>query len=377
MNTLQSLSVDSEGACLALNWANGKTRRYHAVWLRDNAQDALTRDPRNGQKLLTLAEIPADTAIADAHLDGDAIEVKFTSEDRVIAFSARWLDAHAYDVCAPEKPGWLSQHVSTWQGDLSVPGGEMAALDLRADDLRDWLAAVRRYGFAKVSGGARESGALLDVAALFGFVRETNYGKFFEVRTEVNPSNLAYTGMGLQGHTDNPYRDPVPTLQILYCLENSAKGGDSMVVDGFAVAKRLQGEDPEGFDALAQYCANFEYTGESGVRLKSRRPMIELAPDGKMIGIRFNNRSTAPLTGVPFDAMPTYYRAYRRFAALVDDPEMAVTFKLEPGECFIVDNTRVLHARAGYSGAGTRWLQGCYADRDGLLSTLAALEEKA
>ena len=39
-----------------------------------------------------------------------------------------------------------------------------------------------------------------------------------------------------------------------------------------------------------------------------------------------------------------------------------------------MDNTRVLHARKGYSGAGHRWLQGCYADKDGLLSTLAALE---
>ena len=55
---------------------------------------------------------------------------------------------------------------------------------------------------------------------------------YFEVRTEVNPSNLAYTGLGLQAHTDNPYRDPVPTLQILYCLENSGEGGDSYVVDG-------------------------------------------------------------------------------------------------------------------------------------------------
>ena len=52
----------------------------------------------------------------------------------------------------------------------------------------------------------------------------------------------------------------------------------------------------------------------------------------------------------------------------------AVGFKLAPGEGFIVDNTRVLHGRNAYSGAGTRWLQGCYADKDGLLSTLAVLE---
>jgi alpha-ketoglutarate-dependent taurine dioxygenase len=55
---------------------------------------------------------------------------------------------------------------------------------------------------------------------------------------------------------------------------------------------------------------------------------------------------------------------------------MSISFKLSPGESFIVDNTRILHARNGYSGEGSRWLQGCYADKDGLLSTLAALETR-
>jgi gamma-butyrobetaine dioxygenase len=39
-----------------------------------------------------------------------------------------------------------------------------------------------------------------------------------------------------------------------------------------------------------------------------------------------------------------------------------------------MDNRRVLHGRAGYdTAAGERHLQGCYADVDGLRSTLAVL----
>src|SRR5690606_28301303 len=206
--------------------------------------------------------------------------------------------------------------------------------------------------------------------------RETNYGRYFDVRSEVKPSNLAYTGLGLQAHTDNPYRDPVPTLQILYCLENSADGGESLIVDGFAAAQRLRDEDGVAFDMLSGYCARFEYAGTPGVRLRAKRPMIELAPDGELAAIRFNNRSTAAIVDVPYDLVPEYYRAWRAFAAIIDDPAMAVTFRLDPGQCFIVDNTRVLHARTAYTGTGTRWLQGCYPDRDGLLSTLAAIEEE-
>jgi len=104
--------------------------------------------------------------------------------------------------------------------------------------------------------------------------------------------------------------------------------------------------------------------------------MIELSPDGELIAIRFNNRSVAPITDVPYEDMESYYKAYRTFSDIINDPQLTVNFKLNPGECFIVDNTRVLHARTAYSGAGTRWLQGCYVDKDGLLSTISTMLEK-
>ena len=105
--------------------------------------------------------------------------------------------------------------------------------------------------------------------------------------------------------------------------------------------------------------------------------MIELAPDGELIGVRFNNRSAAAFTDIPFEVMPTYYDAYRRFGEIIDDPAMEVSFRLDPGECFVVENTRVLHSRKAYGGTGHRWLQGCYADRDSLLSRYRVLSEGA
>lgn len=376
--TLQQVEIFDDGQGVRLSWQGGRQARFHAMWLRDNAQDAETRSPGNGQRLITIGDIPADTRLASASFDAGALTLTFAPENKQVIFDAQWLARHAYDSGeAHRSPGWLASQVVPWDArhQDQLHQAPLARLQQDPQVLRVWLAAVARDGVAKVTDGPADSGALEQVAALFGFVRETNYGRWFEVRTEVNPSNLAYTGLGLQAHTDNPYRDPVPTLQILYCLENSAEGGESLVVDGFAVAKRLQDEDPTGFALLAKYCARFEYAGSDGVRLRSRRPMIELAPDGELIAIRFNNRSTAPIVDVPYEDMSAYYAAYRRFAEIVDDPAMAMAFKLEPGQSFIVDNTRVLHARNGYSGTGSRWLQGCYADKDGLLSTLAALSE--
>lgn len=376
--TLEHVAIFNDGQGLELTWQGGRRARFHAIWLRDNAQDPETRAPGNGQRLITIGDIPADTRLASADIENGTLQLTFAPENKQVVFDQVWLAQHAYDCGhAARAMGWLSDVVVPWTADHQdqLHAAPLTQLQSDTQALQSWLAAVQRDGVAKVTEGPTESGALLQVAGLFGFVRETNYGRWFEVRTEVNPSNLAYTGLGLQAHTDNPYRDPVPTLQILYCLENSAEGGDSLVVDGFAVAQRLKEEDPHGFELLSKYCARFEYAGSDGVRLRSRRPMIELAPDGELIGIRFNNRSTAPIVDVPYDEMQAYYAAYRRFAEIVDDPAMAMAFKLEPGQSFIVDNKRVLHARNGYSGAGSRWLQGCYADKDGLLSTLAALSE--
>ena len=356
---------------------DGTTLRFHAVWLRDNAWDGETRSSGNGQRLITINSLPQDVRIAAAEMNGGMLQVTFAPESKAVSYDLNWLKLHAYDrQTTSHDTGWTASTIETWDKGLTskLPRADFNAVKARPGALRDWLAGVARYGVGVLTAGPVKPEALLEVAGLFGYVRETNYGRYFEVRTEVNPTNLAYTGLGLQAHTDNPYRDPVPTLQILYCLENSAQGGENMVVDGFAAALRLKAENPTWFDVLTRYCANFEYAGEKGVRLTSRRPMIELAPDGELVAVRFNNRSTAAITDVPFEHMETYYAAYRRLADIIDDEAMEVTFKLSPGECFIVDNTRVLHARKGYSGSGTRWLQGCYADKDGLLSKLSVLE---
>lgn len=375
---MASVTVSKDGGVLTLQAGNQGALRFHATWLRDNAWDAATRAAGNGQRLIALRDIAPNIHITTAALDGKRLTVGFAPEGKSVDYDIDWLQAHAYDRPQRRAPGWIADTVTPWDSGLmnAVPVGEFNTVQRDPVALREWLRPMRQYGFAKLTGGPVEPGSLLKVAGLFGYVRETNYGVYFEVRTEVNPTNLAFTGLGLQAHSDNPYRDPVPTMQILYCLENSAEGGESMVVDGFRAALRLQAENPAWFDVLSQHCARFEYAGEAGVCLRSRRPMIELAPDGELVAVRFNNRSTAAITDVPFDRMAEYYAAYRRLGEIIDDPAMEVTFKLNPGECFVVDNTRVLHARKGYSGSGKRWLQGCYPDKDGMLSALAALEQQ-
>ncbi len=112
------------------------------------------------------------------------------------------------------------------------------------------LESVLGLGFAVLRDVPCREGQVLEVAETFGYVRETNYGRLFDVRVEPDPNNLAFTGARITPHTDNPYRDPVPTLQLLHCLSNAAIGGDSGLVDGFKAAALLRAEDPEAFGVL-------------------------------------------------------------------------------------------------------------------------------
>jgi len=207
---------------------------------------------------------------------------------------------------------------------------------------------------------------------LFGYVRETNYGRLFDVVSVEEPQNLAFTAMALGNHTDNPYRDPVPQLQLLHCLEAAGEGGASIVVDGFAVAERLRRDAPEAFDRLTKTKVPFRYVEPGSVDLRHAAPLIELDSEGSLRAIRYNSRSIGPVDLDP-DDVPPFYAAHRRFGRMLHDPAMTVGFSLRPGDLFVVDNRRVLHGRRGFGG-GRRHLQGAYADADSLTSKLRVLE---
>ena len=75
-----------------------------------------------------------------------------------------------------------------------------------------------------------------------------------------------------------------------------------------------------------------------------------------------------------FDDVVPFYKALFKFRTMLESEESQFRFRLQRGDLLLLDNERVLHGRIGRS-VGVRHLQGCYADRDGLLSTLRVLEK--
>ncbi len=375
MSFFKSVKVINSGKAILLSPKNGASLRFHSTWLRDNALDTKTRDNNNGQRLITVSDVPVKTYIKSASLNKKSkeITINFLPKKKQVIFSTNWLKNNAYDKKQVGSKVWINPDLKIWSKNTlkHIPIINYKTAKSNKKLLINWLKSLNSFGFAKITGCEKKTGTVIKVAKLFGYVRETNYGKYFDVKSKTNAINLAYTNHGLQAHTDNPYRNPVPTIQILHCIKNSTKGGETKVIDGFNAALHLKKKNKKYFDLLSKYCSRFEFKRKKNIHLKSRFPMIKLSPDRELIAIHFNNRSIAPLTDVPYNDMLNYYKAYRKFSKIIDDPKMAIKFKLKEGDCIIVDNTRVLHARTAYSGTGSRLLQGCYADKDGLLSKIS------
>ncbi|MFZ9037440.1 MAG: 2-trimethylaminoethylphosphonate dioxygenase [Gammaproteobacteria bacterium] len=372
MSRIREISYDAGE--LAITWENAGRSELQAIWLRDHCQMPASRDPGNGQRLLNITDIPPDIAIDKASLEDGKLIVEFGPDGHRSEFDPDWLYRNCYclnsqydDRSETSKLLWRSDSFSETLPRHAYPDYcEQARSKLAA------LQAVRDYGFVLLDAVPCEPGQILKVIETFGFVRETNYGPLFEVRTRVDPNNLAYTNLGLGCHLDNPYRDPVPGLQLLHCLESSTEGGESILQDGFMAATILRQENPGHFATLSHNWINFRFRDDSA-DLQSRVPLIEVNDRNEVIKVRFNNRSIDTIMLAP-DQIQQFYSAYRHYAEILERAELQVVFKLQPGELLLFDNTRVLHARKAYSASGSRHLQGAYSDLDGLYSSLRILE---
>jgi len=366
--------LEHEGRVIAVSWADGYHGTFHSIWLRDNCPCSECAHPGTGQRLLDTISIPGDIAPSSVTPAEDgSVEIVWTHGGHISRYAPDWLRAHSYSGAGL---GDRDAPLMLWGREImhDLPEADYADVVSREETLRDWLAGVDRFGFAILHQVPIRPGEVTRVVDLFGYVRETNYGRLFDVRSVVNPNNLAFTGLPLGVHTDNPYRDPTPTLQLLHCLSTSASGGETILVDGFRVAEALRPSDSDKFDLLCRQAIPFRFQDEQ-TDLATEVPVITLGPGGGVAAIHFNNRSKAPLV-LDEDLIEPYYEAYRRFAIMLADPEFEICFGLEAGDLLIMDNLRVLHGRTGFSAAGERHLQGCYADRDGLRSRLAVLNRQ-
>jgi gamma-butyrobetaine dioxygenase len=345
---------------LQLRRDDGGVMKIHPLWLRERADGPEQMDATNGQRLYDPADLPADLAVVAATERAPSLWTLRFSDGFTAEYSAARLLAeagqNAADTGLPPRVAWTGALAPLPILPWPPNPGDAALLRMAETFLR--------YGFVILRGVPGNDGAVLDVASRFGWVRDTNFGKMFNVRSEPRPEDLAYTGLPLDPHTDNPYRDPVPGVQLLHCLTNRTTGGFSTVVDGLTVAEALRDRDPVAYGLLAKTPVRFVYTYQR-TELVDYAPLIEHDSSGAIVGLRVSPKlEFVPL--LPEPELAAFYRARRLLDRMLRDEEFSIRFLLGDGDLMMFDNRRVLHGRTGFDPQeGLRHLQGCYIDIDG------------
>ena len=324
-----------------------------------------------------------------------------------------------------------------WRADLfvrnggagapTVPFEEVVSPDNDNEGLQRLLAHLVKYGLACVSGTPGTMAETERLARRIGFVEETLYGKMWATAPDLTPrdptqaysgdsptvqlrqgnaaalqqqqqqrgegagsdgsvesySDTAYSNVELHLHTDGCYYTNPPGLQIFNCAYNTAAGGASRYVDGFAVAAQLQHEDPDAFAFLAEaalpyHCFDsavhqlawgpiFDFK-RRGMRLKRSTTTTTTTTSSNQLAlqlssIRHNDYDRAALcVGMSSSEVEQFYAHHTTLTALLRDPSNVLLLPQHEGNTMICNNHRVLHGRDAFEGA--RNLMGCYIGKD-------------
>lgn len=136
-------------------------------------------------------------------------------------------------------------------------------------------------------------------------------------------------------HTDSSYHQSPHDIVAFQMVQADAVGGDSLMVPVEHILERL---DTELVDMLAQPVFPFG---------KTFRPILWQNRDGPCIRYYREQIETARAGGAHLDDKAV--AAIDAIDAVLDDPEVAFRFRIEPGEILFMNNWRVLHGRTGFA----------------------------
>ena len=341
---------------------------FNYYWLRDNCSTSFDSETR--ERVFDIFHLPNPPKPRAARIGDAGLEIEWDGENHVSHYGLDWLAACAsgprFDPANMPRKAWYADHYPAIH---RVPFAQ-----LREDKsaVAGWLKAMLVEGIAFITEMPDSDAALTELVAHIGLVRPTFFGEYFDVRTHIEASNLAYTAKALELHTDTPAEELAPGLQFLHCRANTVEGGDNLFLDGVAVAEDLRIEAPEDFRILSEtlvpyYCEHDTYD------MRSYQRVIELDGDGAVSGVTISQHM-ADVFDMPQRDLDQFYPAFCRFGRMMTRDKYMMRFNIRAGECIAFDNHRIVHGRDAYSAtSGDRYLRGCYADRGELRSAYRIL----
>lgn len=376
------------------------------TWLRDS--DPQLIHPSTRQKLHSSVDVPLEARIASARLTQDGTHLSVTWEENTAAgTSSKWPRESVFPLDILQRHADLKRHDAfhhavspiPWTSDNLLQSADLflsyTSLHAPAGLLRG-LEQLTRYGILFVTNVPYEETSddrceLSALAQLFSEIRETFYGRVWDVRSKGEESrNIAYTNLDLGLHMDLQYLENPPRYQILHMLRNrGVQDGESIFSDSLHAAYSLRDSSRLSYDVLCESAVGFHYLNDSH-HLYREHPTIELSGATRNSDVAYINYSPPFQSPLPLHTARDvrFLPALKEFTTLIHAPERLYEFAMREGVAVMFDNRRVLHGRREFTNATAaaqcnstattdiqRWLKGCYLEADGVMDRLRTLRD--
>ena len=365
--------IEQQDNKLLISWDDGHQSTFHHIWLRDNCSCEACGDHSGGHRFLELRDIPTDVAPRSAQVNAQGgLEIIWPPDGHQTHYQADWLRAHCY--ATGERNSRRPQPI-LWDKSIAgrVPEADYGKAQRDEAERLHIHESVRTYGLCLLRNVPSQVEETERLASLLGYVRETHYGRVFELITTPNPAVLANSPHPIRPHTDENFREPPPGIMIFHCLQASEDGGGvSVMTDGFKIAADLKEAHPEVYYLLSRVPIPHRRFIET-VGLRAESPIISLDYFGQIKEFRLNERTMGPLD-LPPELMEPTYAALRQVFDMAYDPQYHLHHLLNSGEAFVFDNARVMHARTGFNG--NRHVRLCHIGSDEFYSRWRVLSRR-
>ncbi|RJE19599.1 Gamma-butyrobetaine [Aspergillus sclerotialis] len=373
-------------ARLGLSFPEHGIHTYDYKWLREGCKCTRCVDPGTKQRNFNAAHIPSDIRPQAVEWDGQTLEILWENDidgydDHKTTYTADYLIKPSFRFPIATGPTrkrflWRRESMNELQHWISFN-------DYMNDDARftEAMKSLSVLGVIFVKDIPQSREMVEKIATRMGPLRNTFYGPTWDVRSIPDAKNVAYTAKPLDFHMDLMYMDNPPGFQLLHCLENSCQGGESLFADSFMAVSDMWYKYPDFAEQLQQLHLTYTYDHDNAMYTASW-PVFQYHSAQRKSGERIlANVNYSP----PFQSHTTQthwtmasrgpsqrrnpIEPLRVFADQLGREENIFKLKLDPGQCVIFENRRVVHSRRQFDNStGKRWLAGAYVDSDALMS---------
>ncbi|KAK0611331.1 hypothetical protein B0T14DRAFT_441523 [Immersiella caudata] len=374
-----SVKVWQKGVALPIQDGKGSIV-VSPLWLRDCCTCSQCVDPDSGQKNFATTELPNKPKISHIEMSSDGAVVVEWENDIMAGGEGNHTSRYS-----------AGQLMTLYSGRRDLSGVSVtptlwnqakykSIMDKCVVSYDNWLnnddayyAAFEKLaetGLIFVKNVPRSETEVEKIANRIGMLQHTFYGHTWDVRSKPRAENVAYTSKFLGLHQDLMYHEPIPKLQLLHCLENNCEGGESLFSDGIRAAYDLKLNQPYNYQHLVKLNVPFHYD-KGGHHYWAYLPTIRdqgglvsqthwAPPFQGFFGVQKQPSWYTKRERFHY-SMEVWHKAAQAFQRSIEAPENVLEVKLQPGECVIFDNTRLLHGRRQFAATdGQRWLKGTY-----------------